>query len=56
MHVCLYPFLFLAGWNVDVMAGALAANLDCETKTEGAYDLCDHEAIPAWDCLPLNFI
>lgn len=42
---------------VDVMAGALAANLYCETKTEKAWDLHDHEAIiPALDYLPLDFI
>lgn len=42
---------------MDVMAGALAANLDCETKTGGAWDLRDHEAaIPALDYVPLNFI
>lgn len=40
-----------------MMAGALAANLDRETKTGGAWDLRDHEAaIPALDCVSLNFI
>ena len=36
MHICLYHFLFPVGWNADVMAGALAAKLDHEVKTEGA--------------------
>lgn len=39
MHVCHYLLFLLAGWDVDVMAGALVANSDHETKTEGAWDL-----------------
>lgn len=35
-------FLFFAGWNVDVMAGALAANFDHETRKGGSRHLCVH--------------
>ena len=34
MHVCHYPVFLLAGWDMDVMAGALAANSDYETQRE----------------------
>lgn len=40
-----------------MMAGALEANLDCETKIEGAWDFCVREAsISALDFLHLDFI
>ena len=37
-EMCIPVFIlsFPVGWNADVMAGALAAKLDQEIKTEGA--------------------
>lgn len=33
-------FLFFAGWNVNVMPGAPAANFDRETRKEDLVPLC----------------